>query len=75
MMAAALCSLGVAPAFAGKPEPLDKDFLDYLASCEGKDDDWTVIADGKKERRKAEKEPPKAAPPTDKSSAQPEVKP
>lgn len=75
MMAAALSSFGVAPAHAGKPEPLDKEFLDYLAACEGKDDNWTVIADDKKDRRKAEKAPPKAPPPADKAAAQPEAKP
>lgn len=75
MIAVALSSFGAAPASAGKPEPLDKDFLDYLAACEGKDDNWTVIADDKQGRRKAEKDPPKAPPPDDKSAREPEVKP
>jgi hypothetical protein len=76
MIAAALSSLPL-PAFAGKPEPLDKDFLDYLAACEGKDDNWTVIA-GDKKTGKAVKETPPAAktpPAADKSAPKPEAKP
>jgi hypothetical protein len=69
----ALSSLAPA-AFAGKPEPLDKDFLDYLAACEGKDDNWTVIADDKQRRKAAEKAPPPATP-ADASASKPEVKP
>jgi hypothetical protein len=33
-------------ALAADPiEPLDGDFLDYLANMEGDDDDWTLLAD------------------------------
>jgi hypothetical protein len=42
------CGIGL----AAPPEPLDTDFLDYLADCEGKDDNWTVVANDK-ERQKA----------------------
>jgi hypothetical protein len=63
------------PAFAAKPEPLDAEFLDYLAACEGKDDNWTVV-DGDKQRRKAaDKDPPKAPPPAEKADPRPEAKP
>lgn len=74
MMAAALSSLGVSPAWAGKPEPLDKDFLDYLAACEGKDDNWTVIA-GDEQRRKAAPKNPPQVPATDPAAPKPEAKP
>jgi hypothetical protein len=73
MMSAALSSLAPA-AFADKPAPLDKDFLDYLAACEGKDDNWTVLEDGKQRRKVAEKAPPKPAP-VDAAAPKPEVKP
>ena len=72
MTCAVVSSLAL-PAFAGKPEPLDKDFLDYLAACEGKDDNWTVIADDKK-RRAAEKAP-RQTPPARVEAPKPEVKP
>lgn len=50
-------------AMAAPPEPLDTEFLDYLAQCEGKDDNWTVVASGK-ERKKATPPPPaKPSPP------------
>lgn len=41
-------------------EPLDADFLDYLANMEREDDDWTLLAD-------AEDRPPAA---TDKAAAE-----
>ena len=72
MMCAALSSFALT-AFAGKPEPLDKDFLDYLAACEGKDDNWTVIADDKK--RKAAEKAPKEKPPAKVEAPKPEAKP
>jgi hypothetical protein len=76
MTSAAFSSLAPA-AFAEKPAPLDKEFLDYLAACEGKDDNWTVIADGKERRKAAEKSPPQRTPaaPADEAAAKPEVKP
>jgi len=73
MMSAVMSALAF-PALAGKPEPLDKDFLDYLAACEGKDDNWTVIADDKQRRKVAEKNPPQA-PPSAAEKPKPEVKP
>lgn len=59
--ATTLC-LRAAPAFASPPEPLDVEFLDYLAACEGKDDNWTVVADDKL-RKKAESKPVPKQPP------------
>jgi hypothetical protein len=76
MIAAAF--FGVMPAVAGKPEALDAEFLDYLAACEGKDDNWTVVVDGKKQHKAADKAadeaPPKPAPP-DAKPATPEARP
>ena len=61
-------------ASAGVPEPLDTEFLDYLLSCESKDDNWTVVAD-EKLRKKASKDAPKEkSPPADKEKQQ-EAKP
>jgi len=73
MTAVALSSMTLA-ADAGKPEPLDKEFLDYLTGCEGKDDNWTVVVTDKERRKTAEKAPPKA-PPADPKAPKPEVKP
>jgi hypothetical protein len=67
-------STSFAPAaWADKPEPLDQDFLDYLAACEGKDDNWTVVGE-KQKSEVAEKAPPKAAA-GEKPAPKPEVKP
>ena len=61
-MTLSLCSsLACGVALAAPPEPLDADFLDYLANYEGKDDNWTVVANDK-ERPKAEA-PPRPKPP------------
>ena len=73
-MIAAFASLGLTPAIAGKPEALDAEFLDYLAACESKDDNWTVVADGKKQGKEADKTPPKPVPP-DAKPVTPEAKP
>ena len=74
MTAAAVSSLGAPPMVAGKPEALDSEFLDYLAACEGKDDNWTVVASDKQRRKTADKNPPTPAP-ADKATAKPEAKP
>jgi len=60
-----------APA-ADQIEPLDGDFLDYLANLEGDDDDWTLLADAEEARtapRKADDDPGK----TSKEAADPAV--
>ena len=75
MMTAALSCTVALPAFAGKPEPLDKEFLDYLAACEGKDDNWTVIAGDKQRRKVADKNPPAGTPPAAKAPPKTEDKP
>jgi len=74
MIIAGLGTFASSPAPAGKPAPLDREFLDYLAACEGKDDNWTVVADGKQDRKGAQKSPPKV-PSEDKAAAKPEAKP
>jgi hypothetical protein len=74
----ALTVLGFTPALAGKAEALDVEFLDYLAACEGKDDNWTVVADDKKKKKAAEKVPEKApapqAPPARDAAQPPEAR-
>jgi hypothetical protein len=73
MIAVSLAAPRAAPVLAGQPESLDKEFLDYLAACEGKDDNWTVIADDKRRAKAAEKNSPKASP--DKAAPKPGAKP
>ena len=68
-MMLAVAGVGALPVLATPPEPIDADFLDYLASCEGKDDNWTVVAN-KKERKQAPK-PPAAKPPSPVTDAAP----
>jgi hypothetical protein len=60
-------------AHAAPPEALDTEFLDYLAACESKDDNWTVVADEKLRKKVAKKEKAAAAP--DKESKAVEVRP
>lgn len=64
---------GAGPAFAGKADPLDPAFLDYLANCEGKDDNWLVVSE-KKQRRRVENVPPRT-PPTADAPKKPEARP
>jgi hypothetical protein len=47
---------------AKPPEPLDREFLDYLAACESKDDNWTVVADGELRKRAEAGQKPKRPP-------------
>jgi hypothetical protein len=61
-------------AIAATPEPLDPEFLDYLVACEGKDDNWTVVADEKLRRKAAAKPVPKK-PPAAGVEKQPETQP
>ena len=72
MAMGALCS---APALTANPEPLDAEFLDYLANCEGKSDNWTVVVDDKQRRKLAAKSPPKESPPSRDAVKAPERKP
>jgi hypothetical protein len=57
MMATMSCCFAAKPVAAAAPEALEPDFLDYLLACEGKDDNWTVVADDKL-RKKISKAPP-----------------
>jgi hypothetical protein len=75
MMCTAWTFLATAPVLAANPEALDAEFLDYLAACEGKDDNWTVVASEKQRRKVAEKKPPKESPPADKAEPPLEVRP
>jgi hypothetical protein len=57
----------IAPqARAAPPEPLDREFLDYLAACESSDHDWTVVADEEVRKKLAQKK--KRAPASDKDA-------
>ena len=70
-----LCgSLSTFPCFAATPEPLDTEFLDYLANCEGKEDDWTLVA-SEKERRKPATPPVRPPAKSAEPPSQPEVQP
>ena len=60
---------------AGKPEALEVAFLEYLASCESKDDNWTVVAGEKQRRRVEQKTPPAKTPPPNESGKKPEARP
>jgi hypothetical protein len=53
MLAAVPCCMRVMPASAGTPEPLDAEFLEYLLAYEGKDHNWTVVADEKPVKKPA----------------------
>ena len=80
MLAGLLICVRENAAWAGESKALDPEFLDYLLACEGKDDNWTVVAD-RKLRKKADKsaEPAEPAEPKEKSppveDRKPEAKP
>lgn len=66
MMLALGVSAAAAPTMAAAPEPVDPDFLDYLATVEGKDDNWTVVAtDKERKKARAAKEAKPRKPPAD----------
>ena len=50
-------------AWSAAPEPVDPEFLDYLATVEGKDDNWTVVASDRERKKAAAREPKVKAPP------------
>lgn len=55
--------LGTAVHAADDIEPLDADFLDYLANMESDDDNWTVLDPGRNDAGKAsDSEPPAKQP-------------
>lgn len=60
-------------AWSAAPEPVDAEFLDYLATVEGKDDNWTVVASDRERKKAASREPKAKAPPD--QPAKPEEKP
>jgi hypothetical protein len=75
MSLAVVTCLTAAAAMGAEPEPLDVEFLDYLVSCEGKDDNWTVVAGRKPEKKVPEKEAVPSKPPSKDSSPSPEKQP
>ena len=75
MICAAASLMGSGSALAGKPDALDAAFLDYLATCEGKNDNWTVVADAKQRRKVESKSPPTQTPPANDSARKPEARP
>ena len=74
MMLAISGGSSVPAACAEPPEALDADFLDYLVACEGKDDNWTVVAGEKLRKKAGAKQTPKEEPPAD-AAKQPEARP
>ena len=73
ILAAVPWCLRAAPPAASAPEPLDAEFLDYLLTLEGKDHNWTVVAQEKpvKKPAKAEAVEKPAAPTKLKEEARP----
>jgi hypothetical protein len=71
----AISGMGAWPleALSAPPEPVDTEFLDYLAGCEGEDDNWTVVA-SERERVEAAK-PPEGKTPAKEAVQPEEVKP
>lgn len=61
-MAVAVAGLLVSVAYATEPEPLDEDFLEYLAEFAEADADWTWFASDDDEDVAAEKEKQAAKP-------------
>jgi hypothetical protein len=60
--AVALAGLLASVAYAADPEPLDEDFLEYLAEFATADADWTWFASDADDEDVAEKEKPAAKP-------------
>jgi hypothetical protein len=77
MTAAVFLASAGPPAWCGAPQPVDADFLDYLATVEGKDDNWTVVASERERKKVAARQPPAKNPPDkpDAPAKPPEVKP
>lgn len=71
--------IGAAAPAADEFEPLDADFLEYLANLEADDDNWTLLDDPDRQpaSRDSENEPPAEKPAARKSNeeaAKPAVK-
>jgi hypothetical protein len=47
---------------AKPPEALDSEFLDYLAACESREDNWTVVADDQLRKKLEASQKPKRPP-------------
>ena len=75
MTLAVVSCLTAAAAMAAEPEPLDVEFLDYLANCEGKDDNWTVVAGRKPQKKVPEKATVPPKPPSKDSATSTEKQP
>ena len=56
ILAAVPWCLRAAPPATSAPEPLDAEFLDYLLTLEGKDHNWTVVAEEKPVKKPAKTE-------------------
>jgi hypothetical protein len=70
-MIATLATSPFQRAMSESPEALDAELLDYLAACEGAEDNWTVVAADQPPRRPDTVDKKPDAPPPD-SSATPE---
>ncbi len=62
---------------ADEIEPLEGDFLEYLANMEDEDDDWTLLEDARRDAGPAAARSEQAAKPSEapKEAAKPAVKP
>jgi hypothetical protein len=74
MMLSATGVLGVR-VMAAPPAPVDAEFLDYLATVDGKDDNWTVVATDKERKKVAADQAAKPKPPPADAAKNPEVRP
>lgn len=64
LILAGLIAAGSVRAAEAEIEPLDADFLEYLANMEGDDADWTLLAEagaGRKSKAEADGEAPPEA--------------
>jgi hypothetical protein len=61
-LALAVAGLLASVAYAAEPEPLDEDFLEYLAEFAAADADWTWFASDDDDDVAAEKAKPAAKP-------------
>jgi hypothetical protein len=73
MTLAVVTCLTAVVATGAEPEPLDVEFLDYLANCEDKDDNWTVVA-GRKQAKKVPEKPAVPSKPPASTEKQPTEK-
>ncbi|MFC4310573.1 hypothetical protein ACFPN2_15890 [Steroidobacter flavus] len=65
--------MGAITQAADEIEPLDADFLEYLANMEDEDDDWTLLEDAPRKPTEREQASKAEAPKPSKEAAKPAV--